>query len=711
MTIRHIAAVLTSLLLSGSLVVAQGIGGGGGITGAPATDPVTLTVCPSGCQFSKWCGISLADCDNGQFIDCDADSVLTAAKALSPDPNQPVLILGAPGLYQECVAVRDMTDVTLDGRGATIHLRPSATDNTAPVGTMRIGDEDDSGCISSGVPWSCCTGSGTGSCESTRTTQRIKVTGFRIRNDCFSSPCPALAIGGINQNDTGSGGISSATDILITGNVIIGHHDAIQTFGDVKALPDEGWMRVELSNNIIISGADPEATKGTMQYTSRNNRIINDQAYCGDPNLQPAVTAVAPDGAADEDALCTGAGVPYACCSGAGDGTCENIAFVLDPNHAQAATNYYSMRTLAWTDTDPNVPCVVSGSARRGIATYDPNNNIVFFDASLAEFLTPPDATCTYEIAAINRQTYAGTPACDTEPFWMRMPASASWDGTHQRYATGHKRTAYHNGNPPGGGCPQDPNNAGSFVHISDMDATMLITSGSREGIWGVRDRNACVEELRVSGSIDALVLEPDRNEFLTSLRGVAGCFSASTANSARTFLDLNCRFENAGNVDLNVDAFSNAKGTTAEAISWALGFIDASATVDGYAGSVSHLYTASGKAGDASLEIGNLVWGQSFTFDPNAAVPSANLMPGGSLPCSVTTDPNSQASACEDLTTCTVPGAAVGDVCAISARTATAGAIYDCRVSAADTVTPRFCAIGTVNPGSTVFDILVTGR
>lgn len=87
-----------------------------------------------------------------------------------------------------------------------------------------------------------------------------------------------------------------------------------------------------------------------------------------------------------------------------------------------------------------------------------------------------------------------------------------------------------------------------------------------------------------------------------------------------------------------------------------------------------------------------------------------ANLLPANAvtrlLAGSETMDFASQTITCADSTGVSVPGAQVGDACAVGLIAApTANASFTCFVSAADTVKIRFCPAGTaVDPASQVF-------
>ena len=142
---------------------------------------------------------------------------------------------------------------------------------------------------------------------------------------------------------------------------------------------------------------------------------------------------------------------------------------------------------------------------------------------------------------------------------------------------------------------------------------------------------------------------------------------------------------------------------------------ISISAPVASYAGTITHISADNGN----TLALGHIT--RSDT-DPNVtglviSDPNGNidLLPGGSMTATATIDPTDPNDNCVDFgTTITVPGAAVGDTCSPTARTATNNAIFDCRVTSASTVTGRSCAMnsaGVVTIGSTVFDIVVTGR
>lgn len=290
-------------------------------------DVNSLCVGPGG-EYTTICG---ATCSS-QSSDCVAGSAIKAIKdaALFSETN-PYTVIVSPGLYRECIAFNDITDVTLYiSKGATIAPTVISANDTNG-GVVRIAN------------------------STTNTVERITIISDGVvRNDAFNAPEGALSIGPETPSTT-----PKWNNVVVIGGLWAGNHDAIHITGDTSASDTEVPIpAIELRDLRAIGGADTIVKKSSSILIGSNVRAKSWSNYCETtdstitdrhPSAAGTTKTVDATGAdathftaavganATDDAYtgrhgtlieptnagCTGLDTPFDCCTGAGAGTCD----------------------------------------------------------------------------------------------------------------------------------------------------------------------------------------------------------------------------------------------------------------------------------------------------------------------------------------------------------------------------------------------------
>jgi hypothetical protein len=208
-------------------------------------------VCASGqCEFTTICG---ATCSSATS-DCVAGSAIQAIKdAADFSPTNPYAVVVRPGLYDECVAVNDVTDVSLViEEGARIVPTVADFDDVSG-GVIRIAN------------------------NTTAEVERIAIVsdGY-VRNDAFSSPESALTVG--VEACTGA---APWNDVLVVGGTWVGNHDGIHVCGsNVDSDTATDVPRITIRDLEVFTGADTIVKKVSSVMKISNVRGLSMTNYC-----------------------------------------------------------------------------------------------------------------------------------------------------------------------------------------------------------------------------------------------------------------------------------------------------------------------------------------------------------------------------------------------------------------------------------------------
>jgi hypothetical protein len=200
-----------------------------------------------------------------QTVQGAVDAVVTAADSAS---DNPYLISVDRGYYLEKVVVAGVTDLSMLGLPGSVIARDSSLGNTpGDGGTLVIGNTTDDA------------------------TQRIRLESLHVVNkqdgDNDGGPPEGAIFVGEEEDFSATGNYWN--DVIISGCVIEGVHDALQIFGQERngGANTEDPSRVWVHGNVIKCVHDAVTTKGRVRgYSSAN------QVYANSNGVQPYLTSI-----------------------------------------------------------------------------------------------------------------------------------------------------------------------------------------------------------------------------------------------------------------------------------------------------------------------------------------------------------------------------------------------------------------------------------
>ena len=525
-----------SVLLESGKNLEEAIGDGdlsGG--GGDPFGPQVVEVCASGCDATVICDATCGTRESG----CVAGSGVELARAAAPTSTNPVVIDVLPGLYDECVAISDLTDFTFHLRpGAKI--RPSvAAFDTVNGGALRVGNAGpDYGVDRAAI-----------------------LIGGAVHNDAFNGPEAALQIG--EEFCAGSAPTWRHVRVVIDG-VVQGFHDGVQWCGEGREGPNTTELpRLDVSGNgVVVAGRDAVAKKGNSIDTWQGVRVR-------------AITNYAED--ADETLFGVQTGTVQA---GSGTSLGGMTSLVLEGADAYAADGGYGARMVAFSDNGGGCGAANACDATKAvIRAYDAGTNTAQFDSPECAITTG----CDYSIAAVSAE-HAG----DRDVDWSEIAATAPDGGGDW------KVTGVHFG-------IDGPTVASSLDSFTMRDAAVEVvvtesamssaacTSQSHiAGILAYTDRGygrASFENVDVS--VDVLA---DQGETACA-ESIAGISLSADSELDVDFRGGSIRVRNEAEPELNTRIL-DASTSSAERLRVADTFVALSNPV-GYAGTSTHLHAA----------------------------------------------------------------------------------------------------------------------
>jgi hypothetical protein len=320
-----------------------------------------------GAEYSVICGATCSTTTS----DCVAGSALKALKdAANWSPSNPYMVDIGPGLWQECVAINEIDDLTLHiGYGASIV--PVVTTHTSiDGGVIRIAN------------------------NTTGKVERLTIIseGY-VRNDAFSSPEASVQVG--PESCTGA----ALWDwVTIVGGTWVGHHDSVQ------------WCGTSTTGN-GITGLPHLFVKGATSIGGADNVIAKGS---GDVIYQDATIRTVTNHCETKERNCVGGSNPGTTCplgtECTGGGVCTFITAQRTGTVASGTST--TQFTLASTESNTNHIWggrhvkLTAGTCNNGGAGHDcwiqdsDTNRLVTLQAACTPSVTP-DNTCTYTIAAV----------------------------------------------------------------------------------------------------------------------------------------------------------------------------------------------------------------------------------------------------------------------------------------------------------------------
>jgi hypothetical protein len=352
---------------------AADVGSSGGV------GPETVVVEPG----DTICG---ADCTDFTTIGCASGSAMSEASALSPSLTNPVRVLVTPGVYDECVEINNITDLTLEVAPGAVIYPTVATTSDVDGGVIRIGNDT----------------------TSVRNVERVKVlVNGLVQNDAFSGPEAAIQIG--PEECAIAAGPNTPTWDNVTVEVngrAVGHHDGVQwcgvgaSAGSAAAITDLPVFNLTGSGS-AISGRDACTKKGNSIDTITIAECLAWSNYCEDKDAVTSAFLAEQTGSVDA-------------------GTVND--FQLDAADAYGTDGGYALRRVLLEDN--------GGTCGAGNALDGVENVITAYDDTtrtatvFTAYATAPTTGCDYTISAVVNPEHS---PCDSD--WTRIFGSGA-DGT-----------------------------------------------------------------------------------------------------------------------------------------------------------------------------------------------------------------------------------------------------------------------------------------
>ena len=616
-----------------------------------------VTVAKSGGQFPTICG---ATCGTATAV-CAAGSALASFSDSSI--TKPYIVKIGPGIYDECVAIDNRTDIALIGSGvyATI-IRPTVTAASDVLGgVIRLANA-------------------TGT---TASTARIEIADLTVWDDAYTTPSnPAIYVG---ARDPNSASAAAWQDVDIHDVRAIGNNEAIRIVG-TRLTTDTNGPRASVRNSTLIAGAAGLTLGNGVTFIGQDLDILARTNWC-----ETATTTF----------LSSQTGVVV---SGTGN------TFVIDAADDFGANDGYVGRKVVLTDTDGGGAGVCGALNQLDTDEFWITDYVTSTDTITAAPTFDEAATsgCTYTIAAV--ANFSNAPCTDKD--WTVIRG-------------GDPNGAY--GGPVGivnktnnisfSAVPDDFYLAFKNVRIkveandfgpgqaSPCGAATAPASGGYMHCGTTSVQNVTLDDVDVTYDInvdldDSATSSPDASCFAAGVVGGAEIEGLAVIKNAR------CTINNTGDADAAVSAFV-ANGTNAGTVRVLDGFVDINNTGGGVGATKTDLLQAT----SGVLVIGNIV--------SDAAVATSGtitFLNGGTYDAITATaalnfsDP--AVAACSTDLTITATGAADGDVVTLGVPNGSivTGSIYGAWVSATDTVTVRHCCgvADCADPASGTFRVTV---
>lgn len=205
-------------------------------------------------------------------------------------------------------------------------------------------------CTGAGTPLACCTGPGTGTC----TLAAAMCTGPGTPEPCCTGPGTGACSSreSCRQCHTGTGYIDYSKDYP-DGTVVTSTHrgglrviDCLVCHTTHGGSQDAKLLRiydtVRLPSGQVFTGVGAGATcmacHNGRSIPSSNPSSVSTPHYLNGAAMLEGINAVTSFPGLGPNSACTGAGAPWACCTGAGTGTCPAVSYVVsNSNHTTNA--------------------------------------------------------------------------------------------------------------------------------------------------------------------------------------------------------------------------------------------------------------------------------------------------------------------------------------------------------------------------------------
>lgn len=328
--------------------------------------PLTVSVCPSGCDAQVVCGTDCTDPTTAMDDQCDPGSgvaLLRAMREAVPSPTWINFHVKGGDYTDECVSV--------NSRGAASGGTPLAMDyiNITVDRSAYFHPFVDSPLDVAGGVWRFANQSSIGSDEP-RVEHINLVWNGTCQNDASSAPEACIQVGRESGSTDPAGYTWDHFDIEING-VVAGLHDGLQFMCARGAATSVPRARVH-GTGLVVSANDPLAMKGS----------------CGIPDVVGLHRKLWTNYVEDDDSTFLGV-VAGTVASGT-----SSTVFTLDAADNYGEVNGYSYRTVTLTDNGGG--CAAAGKSV--VATSDAGANTV---TVVTPFAATPGAGCDYSISAV----------------------------------------------------------------------------------------------------------------------------------------------------------------------------------------------------------------------------------------------------------------------------------------------------------------------
>ena len=612
-----------------------------------------VTVAKSGGQFTTICG---ATCGTATAV-CAAGSALASFSDSSI--TKPYIVKIGPGIYDECVAIDNRTDIALIGSGvyATI-IRPSVTSASDVLGgVIRIANA-------------------TGT---TASTARIEIADLTVWDDAYTTPSnPAIFVGARDPNTASD---AAWMDVDIHDVRAIGNSEAVRFFGS-RLTTDTNSPRGSVRNSQLIAGAMGINLAGAIKFTGQDLDILARTNWC-----ETATTTFL----SSQTGVVVSGGVSF---------------FAIDAADDFGANDGYVGRKVVLTDTDGGGAGVCGATnALDGdqywIIDYTTADDTITVTPDTDEAVT---TGCTYTIAAV--ANFSNAPCTDKD--WTVIRA-----GDPNGIYTGPAGIVIKAGASQMTAMPDDNyiniKNARVKIEANDFGPGQGGNCAFNNGVGqsaGFIQCNSSTQDVALEDVDVVMDINVDLDDAANLTPDVA-CYNIATETEGLAVAkNVRCTINNTGDADTTTSAFVSGLSTTVLRVLGA--FVDINNTGGGVGATKTDLLNTAG-----TLAVGNIVSDATVatsgtitflnggTYD---AITGTATIDYGALAVSTCADVDAAAAAA----TITTTGAATGDVVTLGvpAAAAVAGSLFNGWVSAADTVTVRHCCVivAGCNPASGSF-------
>lgn len=689
---RRLAAFFMALGLAAVPAFAQGIGGSGGVSTSPGSDRA-FSVCPSGCEYS------------------DIGDAVSAACALTPDPNNPATVY-LSGVVDESPSLHidNCKYLIIDGGDKRTSFI-SNRERYVTAGDTSVTDPNDANYLADGYVR---LGQTTATCGATNHITFRNLTIENVHMDNGSNRTFAVQLG----LEAGTSNACASWGDVVFDNVEVRGLGGALSWSGSELTTDTNLPKLTTQNSRFISPGETVARGGWARVDFNDSLILSNDNYCDNPD--PA-TVAAFTGTVTTDPNCAAALVRD-------DIVLEGIATAImtDTDHPLLG------RTVTFADADPNNTCDASATTYK-ISTHDPAGDLTSAcpTAGVGTVGLSPDwtaadpnvdwANCTYTVSATDPVGECRNTAwtrflndcgasCDAaSPDTIgSSPMVGLVDKTHTNAADLGSVPAGEYIRFNGTTIRAEANTAGPLQGITDTCGVKpahqiagILMQQESSRLWEFSDSTIEVF-LNVGLPRDLTCADP--------INGIAIHDHQRKNNGWPTWDDA-IRFDGKIRVE-SVDLEENINCIRLDTQNTRLDLqnlvceLSAADPNGNYSGTAS--VVSFNADSNMTVNLGNVKY--SGTSAPYADDGVYTKLSGGSVFASAASvNPGAATDACTALSTVAVKGAEVGDICNVTATVPSDDTTYDCYVSSAEVVTPRYCVNGSsIDPAETTLVIEV---